>query len=337
MKLIECVPNFSEGADTVTIGQIKDAIESVDGVKLLHVDPGKGANRTVFTFAGEPQPVIDAAFLAIKKAGELIDMAIHKGEHPRMGATDVCPLIPIANIGMPETVEYAIKLAKRVGEELHIPVYLYEHAQPDKTRHNLSVIRAGEYEGFFKKIKLPGWKPDFGPDELDIKRGATVIGARDFLIAYNVNLDTTSVALANEIARDVRESGRVVREETGRVSTIPGALKAVKAIGWHIPEYGIAQVSMNLTNIEITPLHVAFEEVCTKAAKRGVQVTGSELVGLIPLKAMLDAGKYFLAKQGQPVDVNEQQIIDAAITSLGLSELAPFKPEERIIEYLLKK
>jgi glutamate formiminotransferase/formiminotetrahydrofolate cyclodeaminase len=337
MKLIECVPNFSEGAETVTIGQIKDAIESVDGVKLLHVDPGKGANRTVFTFAGEPQPVIDAAFLAIKKAGELIDMTSHKGEHPRMGATDVCPLIPIANISMAETVEYAIKLAKRVGEELHIPVYLYEHAQPDKTRHNLSIIRAGEYEGFFKKIKLPGWKPDFGPAELDIKRGATVIGARDFLIAYNVNLDTASVPLANEVARDVRESGRVVRDDTGKPAPIPGTLKAVKAIGWHIPEYGIAQVSMNLTNIEITPLHIAFEEICAKASKRGVQVTGSELVGLIPLKAMLDAGKYFLAKQGRPVEVGESELIEAAITSLGLSELAPFNPEERIIEYLLKK
>lgn len=337
MKLIECVPNFSEGVDPVTIGQIKAAIASVGGVKLLHVDPGKGANRTVFTFAGEPQPVIDAAFLAIKKAGELIDMATHKGEHPRMGATDVCPLIPIANISMAETIAYATKLAKRVGEELHIPVYLYEHAQPDKTRHNLSVIRAGEYEGFFKKIKLPGWKPDFGPDELDVKRGATVIGARDFLIAYNINLDTASVPLANEIARDVRESGRVVRDETGKAATIPGALKAVKAIGWHIPEYGIAQVSMNLTNIEITPLHIAFEEVRTKAAQRGIQVTGSELVGLIPLKAMLDAGRYFLEKQQRPVDVNEDQIIGAAVTSLGLSHLAPFKPEERIIEYLLKK
>jgi glutamate formiminotransferase/formiminotetrahydrofolate cyclodeaminase len=337
MKLIECVPNFSEGADLFTISQITAAIASVDGVKLLHVDPGKGANRTVFTFAGEPQPVIDAAFLAIKKAGELIDMAIHKGEHPRIGATDVCPLIPIANISMAETIEYATKLAKRVGEELQIPVYLYEHAQPDKTRNNLSVIRAGEYEGFFKKIKLPVWKPDFGPDELDVKRGATVIGAREFLIAYNVNLDTTSVPLANEIARDVRESGRTIHDETGKSTTISGTLKAVKAIGWHIPEYGIAQVSMNLTNIEITPLHIAFEEVTAKAAKRGVQVTGSELVGLIPLKAMLDAGKYFLAKQGRPVEVNEQQIIDAAVISLDLSDLAPFKPEERIIEYLLKK
>ncbi|HWZ17048.1 MAG TPA: glutamate formimidoyltransferase [Mucilaginibacter sp.] len=337
MKLIECVPNFSEGADPVTIGQIKVTIASVDGVKLLHVDPGKGANRTVFTFAGEPQPVIDAAFLAIKKAGELIDMPTHKGEHPRMGATDVCPLIPIANISMAETVEYAKKLAKRVGEELQIPVYLYEHAQPDKTRHNLSVIRAGEYEGFFKKIKSPGWKPDFGPAELDVKRGATVIGARDFLIAYNVNLDTASVPLANEIARDVRESGRILRDETGKPSTIPGSLKAIKAIGWHIPEYSIAQVSMNLTNIEITPLHIAFEEVRAKATQRGIQVTGSELVGLIPLTAMLNAGKYFLAKQHRPIEVAEEQIIDAAIISLGLSDLAPFRPEERIIEYLLKK
>ncbi len=336
MKLIECVPNFSEGVDAFTIGQIKAAIESVEGVKLLHVDPGKGANRTVFTFAGEPQPVIDAAFLAIKKAGELIDMRIHKGAHPRMGATDVCPLIPIANISMAETIDYAIKLARKVGEELQIPVYLYEHSQQDKTRHNLSTIRAGEYEGFFNKIKQPYWKPDFGPAELNAKSGATVIGARDFLIAYNVNLNTTSVPLANEIAYQVRESGRTLLDDGGNKTTIPGKLKSVKAIGWFIKEYGIAQVSMNLTNIDITPIHIAFEEVRAEAAKRGVQVTGSELVGLIPLKAMLDAGKYFLAKQGRAIDVTEEEIIQAAVTGLGLSDLAPFNPEERIIEYLLR-
>jgi glutamate formiminotransferase/formiminotetrahydrofolate cyclodeaminase len=346
-KLIECVPNFSEGVNLDIIRQITNEIETVEGVRLLNVDPGKATNRTVVTFVGEPEKVIEAAFLAIKKAGELIDMIKHKGEHPRMGATDVCPLIPIANISMEETAEYARKLAKRVGEELHIPVYLYEYAQPDKSRNNLSVIRAGEYEGFFKKIKLPEWKPDFGPAEFDAKRGATVIGARDFLIAYNVNLNTTSTRRANSVAFDVREAGRVLREgdpvngkiitdEHGKPKSIPGSLKAVKAIGWYIEEYGIAQISMNLTNIEVTPMHIAFDEVCTKAAERGMRVTGSELVGLIPLKAMLDAGKYFLLKQQRSVGVSEKELIRIAILSMGLSELAPFNPDERIIEYLLK-
>ncbi|MDB4903493.1 MAG: glutamate formimidoyltransferase [Mucilaginibacter sp.] len=346
-KLIECVPNFSEGVNLDIIRQITNEIETVEGVRLLNVDPGKATNRTVVTFVGAPGKVIEAAFLAIKKAGELIDMSKHKGEHPRMGATDVCPLIPIANISMEETAEYARKLAKRVGEELHIPVYLYEYAQPDKSRNNLSVIRAGEYEGFFKKIKLLEWKPDFGPAEFDVKRGATVIGARDFLIAYNVNLNTTSTRRANSVAFDVREAGRVLREgdpvngkiitdENGKPKSIPGSLKAVKAIGWYIEEYGIAQISMNLTNIEVTPMHVAFDEVCTKATERGMRVTGSELVGLIPLKAMLDAGKYFLLKQQRSVGVSEKELIRIAILSMGLSELAPFKPEERIIEYLLK-
>jgi glutamate formiminotransferase/formiminotetrahydrofolate cyclodeaminase len=346
-QLIECVPNFSEGVNLDIIKQITNEVESVEGVRLLNVDPGKATNRTVVTFVGEPGKVIEAAFLAIKKAGELIDMSKHKGEHPRMGATDVCPLIPIANISMEETAEYAKQLAKRVGEELGIPAYLYEHAQADKKRNNLSVIRAGEYEGFFKKIKLPEWKPDFGPVEFDAKRGATVIGARDFLIAYNVNLNTTSTRRANSIAFDVREAGRVMREgdpvngkiindENGKPKSIPGSLKSVKAIGWYIEEYGIAQISMNLTNIEVTPLHVAFDEVCTKAAERGMRVTGSELVGLIPLKAMLDAGKYFLLKQQRSVGVSEKELIKIAIKSMGLSELSPFIPEERIIEYLLK-
>jgi glutamate formiminotransferase/formiminotetrahydrofolate cyclodeaminase len=346
-QLIECVPNFSEGINLDIIRQITNEVETVEGVRLLNVDPGKATNRTVVTFVGEPEAVIEAAFLAIKKAGELIDMSKHKGEHPRMGATDVCPLIPIANISMEETAAYAAQLAKRVGEELNIPVYLYEHAQADKKRSNLSVIRAGEYEGFFKKIKLPEWKPDFGPQEFDAKRGATVIGARDFLIAYNVNLNTTSTRRANSIAFDVREAGRVMREgdpvngriitdENGKPKSIPGSLKSVKAIGWYIEEYGIAQISMNLTNIEITPLHIAFDEVCTKAAERGMRVTGSELVGLIPLKAMLDAGKYFLLKQQRSVGVSEKELIRIAIKSMGLSELAPFIPEERIIEYLLK-
>lgn len=343
-KLIECVPNFSEGRDLNIIKQITDEIEHVDGVKLLNVDPGKATNRTVVTFVGEPDAVIQAAFLAIKKAGELIDMSKHKGEHPRMGATDVCPLIPISNISMEETAEFAKKLAKRVGEELKLPIYLYEAAQADKKRNNLSVIRAGEYEGFFKKIKLPEWKPDFGPAEFDAKRGATVIGARDFLVAYNVNLNTTSTRRANAIAFDVREAGRVVLENgkpvknaDGTSKSIPGSLKSVKAIGWFIEEYGVAQISMNLTNINITPVHIAFDEVCKKATERGIRVTGSELVGLIPLKSLLDAGKYFLKKQQRSIGVSEKELIKIAVKSMGLDELGPFKPEERIIEYLLKE
>lgn len=330
-QLIECVPNFSEGADLQLIKHITDQIESVDGVRLLNVDPGKATNRTVVTFVGEPEPVIEAAFLAIKKAGELIDMRRHKGEHPRMGATDVCPLVPIANISIEETAGYARQLAKRVGDELALPVYLYEDAQPDKNRSNLSVIRAGEYEGFFKKIRQAEWQPDFGPAELDAKRGATVIGARDFLIAYNVNLNTTSTRRANAIAFDVREAGRIIDGVNQ-----PGSLKAVKGIGWYIEEYGIAQISMNLTNLQVTPLHIAFDEVCTKANTRGIRVTGSELVGLVPLQALLDAGKYFLKKQQRSVGVSEKELLKIAIKSMGLDELVPFKPEERIIEYLLQ-
>lgn len=333
--LIECVPNFSEGADLGIIKQITDQVEMVDGVRLLNVDPGKATNRTVVTFVGNPEAVIEAAFLAIKKAGELIDMSRHKGEHPRMGATDVCPLIPISGISMEETAQYAQRLAKRVGEELQIPVYLYEAAQPDKTRSNLSVIRAGEYEGFFKKIKQPEWKPDFGPAEFDAKRGGTVIGARDFLVAYNVNLNTTSTRRANAIAFDIREAGRNVVENGVKVNK-PGSLKSVKAIGWYIEEYGIAQISMNLTNINITPVHVAFDEVCRKADARGIRVTGSELVGLVPLKALTDAGKYFLRKQKRSTGVSEKELIKIAVKSMGLDELSPFKPEERIIEYLLR-
>lgn len=345
-QLIECVPNFSEGNDLSIIRQITDVIETIEGVKLLNVDPGKATNRTVVTFVGSPQAVIDAAFLAIKKAAELIDMSKHKGEHPRMGATDVCPLIPIAGISMEETAAYAQQLGKRVGTELNIPVYLYEAAQQNPARKNLSVIRAGEYEGFFKKITLPEWKPDFGPTEHSLKSGSTVIGARDFLVAYNINLNTTSTRRANAIAFDVREAGRVKREgnpATGKIVTdangnpvqIPGSLKSVKAIGWYIEEYGVAQISMNLTNIAVTPVHIAFDEVCKKATERGIRVTGSELVGLIPLKSMLDAGKYFLEKQQRSTGVSEPELIKIAIKSLGLDELAPFKPEERIIEYLL--
>ena len=346
-KLIECVPNFSEGRDLSIIKQITDVIESVEGVKLLNVDPGKATNRTVVTLVGSPEAVCEAAFRGIKKAGELIDMSKHKGEHPRMGACDVCPLIPIAGISMEETASYAKKLGERVGKELKLPVYLYEAAQKNKARNNLSVIRAGEYEGFFKKIKLKGWAPDFGPAEMDAKRGATVIGARDFLVAYNINLNTTSTRRANSIAFDVREAGRVKREgnpatgkivldKNGNPVNIPGSLRSVKAIGWFIEEYGIAQISMNLTNINITSVHIAFDEVCKKANERGIRVTGSELVGLIPLKSLTDAANYFLKKQKRSTGISEKEKIKIAVKSLGLDELSAFKPEERIIEYLLK-
>lgn len=346
-QIIECVPNFSEGRNPAIIKQITDEIETVPGVRLLNVDPGKATNRTVVTFVGNPASVVEAAFLAIKKAGEIIDMRNHTGEHPRMGATDVCPLIPIAGISMEETAVWAQRLAEKVGKELSLPVYLYEAAQPNKSRNNLSVIRAGEYEGFFKKIKLPEWAPDFGPAEFDARRGATVIGARDFLVAYNVNLNTTSTRRANSVAFDVREAGRVLREgdpingkiikdAQGKPVQVPGALKFVKAIGWYIEEYGIAQISMNLTNINVTPVHVAFDAVCKSAAERGLRVTGSELVGLIPLKAMLDAGRYFLEKQQRSTGVSEKELIRIAILSMGLDELGPFIPEERIIEYQLR-
>jgi glutamate formiminotransferase/formiminotetrahydrofolate cyclodeaminase len=345
--IIECVPNFSEGKDLQIIHSITKEIESVEGVRLLNVDPGKATNRTVVTFVGSPEVVVEAAFLAIKKAGELIDMRLHRGEHPRMGATDVCPLIPVSGISMEETVLWSHKLAERIGKELKIPVYLYENAQKNKERSNLSIIRAGEYEGFPEKIKMTEWKPDFGPTVFDEKRGATVIGARDFLVAYNINLNTTSVRRANSVAFDVREAGRIkregdtvngeiVRDESGQPVMNPGTLKSVKAIGWFIKEYGIAQISMNLTNLSITPLHIAFDEVCRKADARGLRVTGSELVGLIPLKSLVDAGKYFLNKQQRSAGVSEKELVRTAILSMGLSELSPFKPEERIIEYLLK-
>ena len=346
-QLIECVPNFSEGLNLNVIKQITDQIEKVDGVHLLDVDPGKATNRTVVTFVGEPDAVVDAAFVAIKKAAELIDMSKHKGEHPRMGATDVCPMIPVANISMEETAEYAKKLAKRVGENLEIPIYLYEEAQDNKDRSNLSIIRGGEYEGFSKKIEKSEWKPDFGPARFDERTGVTAIGAREFLIAYNINLNTKSTRIANRIAFDVREAGRVKREgnpisgkivtdDKGETVRIPGRLKQVKAIGWFIEEYNRAQISMNLTNYKITPLHIAFDETCNSALERGARVTGSELVGLIPLKAMLDAGKYFLDKQGLSSGVSESALIDSAIHSLGLSEITEFDPKKKIIEYQLQ-
>ena len=336
-QLIECVPNFSEGSDMSIIKQITNEIESVEGVLLLDVDPGKATNRTVVTFVGEPISVIEAAFRAIKKAAELIDMRKHTGEHPRMGATDVCPLIPVSNISMEETAEWAKKLGERVGNELAIPVYLYEAAQKNPERKNLSIIRAGEYEGFSKKILLSEWAPDFGKAVFNAKSGATVIGARDFLVAYNINLNTTSTRRANAIAFDVRESGRKIQNEKGEEIVQPGTLKSVKAIGWFIEEYGVAQISMNLTNVNITPIHIAFDEVCKKANERGVRVTGSELVGLIPLKSLLDAGRYFLEKQQRSVGVSEKEIIHIAVKSLGLDELSEFIPEKKIIEYLLNE
>jgi glutamate formiminotransferase/formiminotetrahydrofolate cyclodeaminase len=346
-KLIECVPNFSEGRDQNVIRQVTDAIESVDGVSLLDVDPGASTNRTVVTFVGSPDAAVEAAFRAIKKAAELIEMRKHKGAHPRMGATDVCPFIPVSNVSWEEAIACANRLAKRVGDELKIPVYLYEKAAKIESRSNLSVIRAGEYEGFFEKIRQPEWKPDFGPDIFNEKSGATVIGVRDFLVAYNVNLNTRSVRRATSVAFDVRDQGRVKTEDgtpsgkpvldgNGEPVRIPGMLKHVKAIGWFVKEYGIAQVSMNLTNIEETPLHAAFDACCESAAKRGLRVTGSEIVGMVPKKCLVDAGRYFLRKQKWSEGVSDEELIDIAIRSMGLSELKPFDPKEKVIEFKIE-
>ena len=345
-QLIECVPNFSEGRDKDKIKQITDSIAKIKGVKLLNVDPGKATNRTVVTFIGDPESVIEAAFRGIKKAGEIIDMRLHHGEHPRMGATDVCPLVPISNISMEEVVEYAHALGYRVGAELGIPGYYYEYAAKLTRRRNLAYCRSGEYEGLKKKLNEPEWEPDFGPSHFNPKTGATAIGARDFLIAYNINLNTTSTRRANAIAFDIREKGRIkrtgdpltgeiVRNKKGDPVYIPGSLKHVKGIGWYIEEYGIAQLSLNLTNIIETPIHVAFDEACKCAEKRGIRVTGSELIGLVPLDAILDAGRYFLKKQKRSLGIPEHEIIKIAIKSLGLNDLAPFEPKERIIEYML--
>lgn len=346
-QLIECVPNFSEGRDMHVIKMITDEIEKVEGVKLLDVDPGAATNRTVVTFVGTPDAVVEAAFVGIRKAMEVIDMSKHKGEHPRFGATDVCPMIPISNISMEETVVYARKLAEKVGTELGIPVYCYENAAFTEERRNLANNRSGEYEGLPKKLEDPHWKPDFGPAHFLPRTGAVAIGARDFLVAYNINLNTTSTRRANAIAFDIREKGRPIREgnpvtgkikkdENGQEIWVPGALKACKAIGWFIEEYGIAQVSINLTNISITSVHQAFEVSCEKAMERGLRVTGSELVGLIPKKAMIDAGKYFLRKQKRSVGISDEEIIKIAVKSLGLDDLKPFNPKEKIIEYLLE-
>jgi glutamate formiminotransferase/formiminotetrahydrofolate cyclodeaminase len=334
-RIIECVPNFSEGRDLTIIKQITDVIESVEGVKLLDVDPGKDTNRTVVTFVGSPEAVSEAAFLSVKKASELIDMSKHHGEHPRMGATDVCPFVPVSGITMDETVEYARKVGERIGNELGIPVYCYESAAYMPERKNLASCRSGEYEGLKKKLADPAWKPDFGPARFNERSGATAVGARDFLVAYNVNLNTTSTRRANAIAFDVREKGRDIIGKEGEKINMPGTLKSVKAIGWYIEEYGIAQISMNLTNISVTPVHIAFDEVCRKADARGLRVTGSELVGLIPLKSMLDAGRYFLEKQHRSCGVSDEELIKIAVSSLGLNDVHKFQPEEKIIEYVM--
>lgn len=346
-KILECVPNFSEGRNRAIIDEIASAIASVDGVFLLNIDPGKATNRTVMTFAGEPELVAEAAFQAVKKAMELIDMSQHHGEHPRFGATDVLPLVPVQGISMEETVQLARSLGKRIGEELGIPVYLYEYAATKPARKNLAAVRAGEYEGLPAKLADPEWRPDYGPAVFLPKTGAIAVGARDFLIAYNINLNTTSTRRANAVAFDIREKGRpkregnpitgkIVRDEKGDPVMIPGSLRHVKAIGWYIEEYGIAQVSCNLTNIQETPLHIVFEEACRKAEARGLRVTGSEIVGLVPLQSMLEAGKYFLKKQKRSAGVSDEELIRIAVRSLGLNDLYPFKPEEKIIEYLLR-
>jgi glutamate formiminotransferase / formiminotetrahydrofolate cyclodeaminase len=350
-QLIECVPNFSEGRNSAVIEQIAEVIRQSEGVKLLNIDPGKATNRTVYTFVGEPAPVTEAAFRAIRKAAELIDMRLHHGEHPRFGAADVCPLVPISGISMGETAEWAGKLAKRVGEELGIPVYCYEFAASSPGRKNLADCRSGEYEGLKQKLTLPEWKPDYGPSQWSEKiarSGAIAIGARNFLVAYNVNLNTTSVRRANSIAFDIREAGRIKREGdplTGRIVTdengeairIPGSLSKVRAIGWYIKEYGIAQISINLTDITVTPVHIAFDEVCEKARLRGIRVTGSELIGLIPQQALLEAGRYFLRKQQRSTGIPDSELVRIAVKSLGLEELASFDPQKRIIEYMLQE
>ena len=350
-KLIECVPNISEGRDKEKIELISKVVEKVEGVKLLNVDPGNATNRTVITFIGEPQNVIDAAFLLVKTAQENIDMSTHKGEHPRMGATDVCPLVPISNISMQETVEWAQKLAKKIGNELGIPVYCYEEAATKPERKNLANCRSGEYEAMSKKIETKEWKPDYGPDNFNEtvkKSGVTAVGARDFLIAYNVNLNTTSTRRANSIAFDIREAGRIKREggkldgkiikdKKGNPLREPGMFKSVKGIGWFIKEYNIAQISYNLTDINVSPLHLVFDKTCEQATKKGIRVTGSELIGLVPKKVLIDAGEYFLKKQRRSLGIPESEIINIAVKSLGLDDLFDFNPRERIIEYLIEE
>ena len=349
-RIIECVPNFSEGRNMEAIKQITDAIEAVKGVKLLDVDPGEATNRTVVTFVGEPEAVVDAAVAGIKRATEVIDMRLHKGAHPRMGACDVCPLIPVSGITMEECAELARALAKRIADELKVPTYCYEAAAFKPERRNLAVCRAGEYEGLPEKMANEDKRPDFGArayDEGIARTGATAVGARDFLVAVNYNLNTTSTRRANAIAFDVREKGRpmregnpitgkIIKDENGKPVMKPGTLKACKAIGWFIEEYGIAQVSMNMTNLAVTPLHVAFDEVCRAADARGVRVTGTEIVGLIPKKCLVDAGRHFLRKQQRSTGVPERELVRVAIESMGLANLKGFKPEEKVIEYMLE-
>lgn len=345
MKLVECVPNFSEGRNQAIIDQITNEIAETEGVKLLDVDPGKDTNRTVVTFFGAPNNVIEAAFKAIKKASEVIDMSKHSGAHARMGATDVCPFVPVSGVTMEDCVEYAKKLGARVGEELNIPVYLYEHAARKPEWKNLAVVRAGEYEGLTEKFKDPEWHPDFGPAKFNSKAGATAIGAREFLIAYNINLNTKDVKLAKEIAFTIREKGRFKRDENRKIVTdengvklrVPGKFKECKAVGWYMEDFGRAQISMNLTNYKVTPPHVVFDKCCELATELGVRVTGSELVGLIPLEAMLSAGKHFLEKQNANQGVPESEYLHIAVLSMGLSDLYPFEPEKKIIEYQLEK
>jgi glutamate formiminotransferase/formiminotetrahydrofolate cyclodeaminase len=345
-KLIECVPNFSEGRDRTVIDAITGQIETVDGVRLLDVDPGRATNRTVVTFVGSPDEVVEAAVRSIATATELIDMSRHTGEHPRFGATDVCPLVPVSGVTMEETVEYAHRLARRLGDELGLSVYCYENAALTPDRRNLADVRAGEYEGLAARLEDPGWKPDFGPAAFNPRSGATAVGARRFLVAYNVNLNTTSTRRANAIAFDVRERGRpkraggaltgeIERDEHGEEIWVPGSLEKVKAIGWFIEEYGVAQISMNLTDIDVTPVHIAFDEVCRSAEARGIRVTGSELVGLIPLGAILDAGRHYLRKQHRSTGVSDAELIKIAVKTLGLDELGPFDPREKIIEYAI--
>lgn len=337
--LIECVPNISEGRDRAKIDAIAAVVETVEGVRLLDVDPGKATNRTVITFVGEPEPVCEAAFRLIRKAQELIDMRGHKGEHPRFGATDVCPLVPISGIGMAECAAHAKQLGERVGKELGIPVYLYEAAASEEKRRNLANNRSGEYEGLPKKLKDPAWKPDFGPAEFNdsvARSGAIAIGARNFLVAYNVNLNTTSTRRANAIAFDIREAGRKVKQADGSELQVPGKLKSVKGIGWFIEEYGIAQLSLNLTDITVTPVHVAFDEACKAAEARGIRVTGSELVGLIPKQALLDAADFYLRRQQRSLGIPEREKIKIAVKSLGLDDLGPFDPQKKVIEYMLE-
>lgn len=350
-RIIECVPNFSEGRDKGVIEQITAAIEAAADVKLLDVDPGEATNRTVVTFVGEPEAVVEAAFAGVKRAAELIDMRRHKGAHPRMGATDVCPLIPVSGVTIEECAEWARALARRIADELQIPTYCYEAAAFTEERRNLAVCREGEYEGLPQRMTSAEDAPDFGArafDEGIARTGATAVGARDFLIAVNFNLNTTSTRRANAIAFDVREKGRPVREgnpivgkiikdENGEPLMRPGTLKSTKGIGWYIEEYGIAQVSMNLTNIAVTPLHVAFDEVCRCADARGVRVTGTEIVGLVPKRALLDAGRHFLRKQRRSLGITEEEIIRIAIKSMGLDDLKPFNPREKVVEYMLEE